>query len=152
VRARELDLVVIGQPKDQIQHNGTDVFVTELDNPFKGREAVGPADSQDYYGREELIDTLLARMAEESPYGRFLAVIGPSGSGKSSLVKAGLIPALWCGGLPDSESWFIADMLPGSRPIDELEVALTRFATSEVAGILGEHLLRDENGLVRVDS
>ncbi|MEJ2488012.1 MAG: protein kinase [Anaerolineales bacterium] len=150
VRARELDLVVMGQPKDQIQHNGTDVFVTELDNPYKGLEAFGPADSQDYYGREELIDTLLARMAEESPYGRFLAVIGPSGSGKSSLVKAGLIPALWCGGLPDSESWFIADMLPGSRPIDELEVALTRFATSEVAGILGEHLLRDENGLVRV--
>ena len=48
-------------------------------------------------------------------------MVGPSGSGKSSLVKAGLIPALWRGGLPDSEKWFIVDMVPGTDAMDELE-------------------------------
>ena len=42
---------------------------------------------------------------------RFLALVGPSGSGKSSVVKAGLIPALRQGAVPGSERWFVAEMV-----------------------------------------
>jgi energy-coupling factor transporter ATP-binding protein EcfA2 len=80
---------------------------------------------------------------------RFLAIIGPSGSGKSSLVNAGLIPALKQGALPESEKWFIVDMLPGARPLDELEIALSRIATAH-ADQFYDHLHRDVFGLVRV--
>ncbi|MBN8640140.1 MAG: WD40 repeat domain-containing protein, partial [Anaerolineae bacterium] len=74
--------------------------------------------------------------------------MGPSGSGKSSLVKAGVIPALWRGDLPGSERWFVVEMLPGTHPLDELEVALTRVASNQ-AGNLNEQLKRDSRGLVR---
>ena len=46
-----------------------------------------------------------------------VAVVGPSGSGKSSAVKAGLLPAIRRGALPGSEKWFIVEMLPGTGPL-----------------------------------
>ena len=55
--------------------------------------------------------------------GRFLAVVGPSGSGKSACVKAGLVPALRKGALPGSDEWFITEMVPGAHPLEELELA-----------------------------
>jgi energy-coupling factor transporter ATP-binding protein EcfA2 len=88
-------------------------------------------------------------LAEPVKNSRFLAVVGPSGSGKSSLVKAGLIPALWRGELPGSERWFIVEMLPGARPLDELEVALIRVATNRT-DYLKEQLQRDKHGLQRI--
>lgn len=91
----------------------------------------------------------MARLAEKVDGARFLAVVGPSGSGKSSLIKAGLIPALWRGELPESERAFIVEMLPGSRPLDELEIALLRVAANQ-AGNLHEQLRRDTHGLLRV--
>ena len=87
-------------------------------------------------------------MGETADASRFMAVIGPSGSGKSSLVKAGLIPALWRGDLPGSERWFVVEVLPGARPLDELEVALTRVAAIPAVN-LREHLTRDGYGLLR---
>ena len=148
VRARELELIVdrSGVTTGVTQPTG---YLVEPDNPYKGLAAFEPVDSQDFFGREELIKTILRRMAETGPFSRLIVIIGPSGSGKSSLVKGGLIPALWCGGLPDSEGWLITSVLPGSRPVDELEVALTRFASGDVAGVLGDHLQRDSNGLLR---
>src|SRR5262249_30850755 len=74
--------------------------------------------------------------------------VGPSGSGKSSLVKAGLIPAVWRGDIPGSEKWFVVEMLPGARPLDELEIALTKVAANQ-SGNLREQLERDEYGLLR---
>ncbi|MGD8753887.1 MAG: protein kinase, partial [Anaerolineales bacterium] len=117
-------------------------------NPYKGLRAFEEVDAADFFGREATVEALLARMSEEGDDTRFLAVVGPSGSGKSSLVKAGLIPALGRGELPASENWFVVDMLPGSHPLDELEVALTRVAAEQGAN-LSEHLHRDERGLLR---
>lgn len=79
---------------------------------------------------------------------RFLAVVGPSGSGKSSVVKAGLLPALRRGALPGSEKWFVVEMLPGAHPLDELEIGLLRIAVGQPAGLM-EQLRRDERGLLR---
>jgi hypothetical protein len=91
------------------------------------------------------------RMGDEPNISRFLAVIGPSGSGKSSLVKAGLIPAVWRGELPGSEKWFVVEMLPGARPLDELETALIRVTTNQAVN-LNEQIRRDKNGLLRAAS
>ncbi len=106
------------------------------------------ADYRDFFGREKLVEKLIRRMAEPDADSRFMAVVGPSGSGKSSLVKAGLVPALWRGDLPGSERWFVVEMLLGARPLDELEVALTRVATVPAVN-LREHLTRDKYGLLR---
>lgn len=59
-------------------------------NPYKGLRAFEESDALDFHGRGDLIEQLVERLAET----RFLAVVGPSGSGKSSVVRAGLIPAL----------------------------------------------------------
>ena len=58
--------------------------------PYKGLVRFEPEDSDLFFGREELVSALVARL-EDSP---FLAVVGPSGSGKSSLVRAGVVPEL----------------------------------------------------------
>jgi DNA-binding CsgD family transcriptional regulator/energy-coupling factor transporter ATP-binding protein EcfA2 len=147
VRARELNLIVDGD----LVIPETDTSITGLpepENPYKGLRAFQAADEQDFFGREAITKKLLQRMSEDGDFGRFLAVVGPSGSGKSSLVRAGLIPALWRGELAGSEGWYIIDMIPGPRPMDELEVALMRIAADPPEG-LREQLDRDEYGLVR---
>ncbi|MBI1256449.1 MAG: protein kinase, partial [Chloroflexi bacterium] len=149
VRARELDLLVSGEADLQpTSPTATLVALPEPENPYKGLRAFEAADARDFFGRETLTAKLIQRLAETDRFRRFLAVIGPSGSGKSSLVKAGLIPALWTGALPGSERWFVAEMTPGSRPIDQLEVALVRVA-AHYGEALGEQLTRDPHGLLR---
>ena len=64
--------------------------------PYLGLDAFQEANHDRFYGRQRLIEELVARLRDN----RFLAVIGPSGSGKSSLVRAGLLPALKAGALP----------------------------------------------------
>ena len=151
VRARELNLVIDGF-NQQITSQATkiaDISLPEPDNPYKGLYAFQTTDAQDFFGRQDLTDLLIKRMTSTDAYRRFLAVVGPSGSGKSSLVKAGLIPALWKGAIRNSEKWFVVDMIPGTHPMDKLETALIRVATHQ-SGNLREQLTRDERGLLRV--
>jgi WD40 repeat protein/serine/threonine protein kinase len=146
VRARELDLIVTSGEEATYVPLPTEDF--HPGNPYKGLRAFQSADYQDFFGREKVTAKLIRRLSDTGEYSRFLAVIGPSGSGKSSLVKAGLIPALWRGDLPGSEKWFVVEILPGSRPLDELEVGLSKVAANQ-AGNLREHLQRDQYGLLR---
>jgi serine/threonine protein kinase/WD40 repeat protein len=149
IRARELDLIGKANPKEVTVLLPTADF--QPVNPYKGLLAFQSSDSQDFFGREKITTTLVKRLGERDTYSHFLALVGPSGSGKSSLVKAGLIPALWRGELPGSERWFIVEMMPGAHPLDELEIALMRIAAN-YANNLHEHLRRDERGLVRCAS
>ncbi len=103
---------------------------TRLQNPYKGLRAFQEADAPDFFGREALIERLLGRLAEPVPFVRFLAVVGPSGSGKSSVVRAGLVPALRRGTVPGSECWRIAEFLPGAHPLEELEAVLLNSAAN----------------------
>jgi WD40 repeat protein/serine/threonine protein kinase len=146
VRARELNLIVDGV--EPVSVGTTTAELPEAENPYKGLRAFQAADEHLYFGQEKLIKKLVTKMGSKGEYNRFLAMIGPSGSGKSSLVKAGLIPALWRGDLPGSAKWFIVEMVPGSRPLDELEIALTRIAAHQ-GGNIGEQLRRDSHGLLR---
>ena len=126
----------------------TDRPLTSEDNPYKGLRAFGEADAQDFFGREALTTQLLVRLSEGGDLSRFLAVIGPSGSGKSSVVEAGLVPALRRGGLPGSDNWFIVPMLPGPHPLEELEAALLRVAVNPPDSLLTQ-LREDKRGLLR---
>ncbi len=148
IRARELKLIVGGNDSYEKVEGAQNTYLAESENPYKGLRAFQSADYQDFWGREKLTQKLLKRIAETGGSGRFLAVIGPSGSGKSSLVKAGLIPALWRGDLPGAEKWFVVEIVPGMHPVEALEIGLTRVAANQ-AGNLREHLDRDMRGLLR---
>lgn len=146
VRARDLHLITPPGEEAATVVVHTDSFQPKT--PYKGLLPFQSADNQDFFGRERFTARLIKRLSETGDYSRFLAVVGPSGSGKSSLVKAGLIPALWRGDIPGSERWFVVEMIPGTHPLDELEVALTRVAANQAAN-LNDQLTRDNRGLVR---
>ncbi len=118
------------------------------ENPYKGLRAFQQYDAADFYGRESFTLNVINRLLEETPNARFLAVVGPSGSGKSSAVKAGVLPALRDNAIPGSKDWFIIEMLPGLDPMEELEAALLRIAVNPPDSLLNQ-LMQDERGLVR---
>lgn len=136
---------------DQTRYNTASLLVSELKNPYKGLQPFDYSDSHNFFGREDLIRRLLERLSARNDGGCFLALVGPSGCGKSSLVKAGLLPSLWKGGIEGSQNWFTVEMTPGKRPLEELEVALTRVAADQSENI-HKQLRRDRNGLLRTAS
>jgi len=87
--------------------------------PFKGLASFEVADAPYFFGREQLVAQLIARLVGAP----MLGVIGPSGSGKSSVVQAGLLPALADGVLPGSEGWRQVVIRPGEQPMRALEAA-----------------------------
>ncbi len=84
--------------------------------PYPGLRPFTSEDADVYFGREETIARLLARIDAEEQ----LTLVGASGSGKSSLVRAGLIPALKLGVLAGSDRWDYISISPGSDPLAEL--------------------------------
>jgi DNA-binding SARP family transcriptional activator/ABC-type glycerol-3-phosphate transport system substrate-binding protein len=117
-------------------------------NPYKGLRAFLEADAADFFGREAVTARLVRRLADDDPAARFLAVVGPSGSGKSSVVRAGLVPAVRRGVIPGSDRWYVIEVVPGSRPLREIESALLGVAVDPPPSLMDE-LERDELGLVR---
>jgi WD40 repeat protein/transcriptional regulator with XRE-family HTH domain len=102
-------------------------------NPYKGLLPFQHQDSDLFFGRELLLNDVLTRLRiimDHSDLPRFLAIVGPSGSGKSSFVAAGLLPALQDGALPGSEHWHIVSMTPGAHPLNTLRRMLGSSATS----------------------
>jgi WD40 repeat protein/DNA-binding SARP family transcriptional activator len=118
---------------------------TPAENPYKGLQAFGEADAADFCGRDALVEELLRTVGDR----RLVAVVGPSGIGKSSVVKAGLVPAFRRGALPGSERWVVTDMFPSSYPYEELAAALLRVAVERPDDLV-EELARDELGIRRV--
>ena len=100
--------------------------------PYRGLQVFQPEHSAFFFGREARIEWLLNALRPSQPYtqgvpqreNRFLAIVGASGSGKSSLARAGLVPALKNGKLEGSENWPIIIFRPGHDPLENLAVAL----------------------------
>jgi hypothetical protein len=100
-------------------------------NPYPGLRAFEPDESEFFFGREPETDELRRRLRTT----RLLAVVGSSGSGKSSLVRCGLIPSLHSGFMSGAgSSWRVAIARPGEDPIGNLAAAL-----DEVLGCTDAH-------------
>jgi WD40 repeat protein/DNA-binding SARP family transcriptional activator len=120
--------------------------------PFKGLQHFEVADAGLFFGRERLTTRLAALLSEH----RFLAVVGASGGGKSSLVRAGLISAMARGqslvmgaeGLQSVSDWQIHLITPTAHPLESLALSLTVAAESvTAAATLMDDLLRDPRSL-----
>jgi DNA-binding SARP family transcriptional activator/ABC-type glycerol-3-phosphate transport system substrate-binding protein len=110
-------------------------------NPYKGLRPFTEGDAEDFFGREALVEELVAELGRGD---RFLALVGPSGSGKSSIALAGLLPALRRAG---AAAPLVAWMNPGMHPFVQLHAALCRAAhdPTDLAPLRGE----DELELLR---
>jgi DNA-binding SARP family transcriptional activator/WD40 repeat protein len=97
-------------------------------NPYVGLRSFQESDASVFFGRDRLVKAMLARLAEPGVEGSLIAVVGASGSGKSSIVHAGLVSALREGGVGDSVDWFIARMTPGDDPFSACRTALEAVA------------------------
>jgi DNA-binding SARP family transcriptional activator/WD40 repeat protein len=95
--------------------------------PFKGLATFDVADADYFSGRERLVAEIVARLVGTN----LLGLVGPSGNGKSSTLRAGLLPALAAGVLPGSESWRQVVLRPGRDPIADLQDALDGLGSDE---------------------
>lgn len=111
-------------------------------SPFKGLAAFDVDDADLFFGRERLVAELVARLAGAS----LLGVVGPSGSGKSSTVRAGLIPALRNGVLPGSDEWSLILIRPGEHPGRTLHEALVGDSSTPADTGSAWRALRNEVG------
>ena len=98
------------------------------------------ADAPWYCGRERAVAELVARVAGS----RVVALVGPSGSGKSSLVRAGLLAALADDVIPGSASWTRLVMRPGEHPLRELARQALGERSVDVGDLLSSLVLRAE--------
>ena len=99
--------------------------------PFKGLAPFEASDADVFCGRGRLVSELIARLAEWPLVG----VLGPSGIGKSSLLRAGLLPALRAGSLPGSGRWRQVLLRPGRHPCEALTLALGGELEQAVGGL-----------------
>jgi energy-coupling factor transporter ATP-binding protein EcfA2 len=115
-------------------------------SPYLGLQSFDEASAPLFFGRDALVAQLVARLKQHP----FLAVLGPSGSGKSSVVRAGLVPALKGGALAGSARWLYLPLVrPGARPLDALAVALASAGDGGLGGALAlrRELLADAAAL-----
>ena len=136
------DKITVGYTVEQVSTLLTQISSVFQPKPFDGRcpylglTAFSEDDADRFFGRESLVGELVARVKES----RSVVIAGPSGSGKSSLVRAGLIHALKQGALPNSDRWLYATPTPGRDPIESLAVAMSRLTKSPDANkYLREH-------------
>ncbi|MEO1446996.1 MAG: ATP-binding protein, partial [Cyanobacteria bacterium J06635_11] len=112
-------------------------------NPYRGLESFDQADHELFFGREREIEQLMARLATPHP---LTVVLGASGTGKSSLVKAGLLPRL----AQQSEFQVLPVMRPGNHALRSLAIACTELVSAEEAKGLAQQFADDEEALVTI--
>jgi hypothetical protein len=97
--------------------------------PYRGLRVFDVDDAPFFFGREALVQWLLNELrpaVEGQQVNRFLAIVGASGSGKSSVARAGLVAAIRRDNISTSSRWPVAICRPGSDPLESLAVALSR--------------------------
>ena len=141
VRRRVVGMVVIAVEMDELGKMGSTAFATPTETlravwpalqvsdlcPYRNLEAFTEADAALFFGRQRVVDTLVDNLRNEP---RFLAVFGASGSGKSSVVQAGLIPQLRNGAVPGSDRWEITVTRPMDSSFKQLLTHLKQAPTA----------------------
>ncbi|MEO1447682.1 MAG: AAA family ATPase, partial [Cyanobacteria bacterium J06635_11] len=112
-------------------------------NPYRGLESFDQADRELFFGRDKEIEQLMARLETPHP---LTVVLGASGTGKSSLVKAGLLPLL----AERPEFQVLPVMRPGNRSLRSLAVACAQLVAADEARVLIRQFAEDEDALVRI--
>lgn len=113
--------------------------------PYRGLESFGVEDAEWFFGRESLTEALIAKLADcvdDPRSGSMVMVVGPSGSGKSSLLRAGVVPAVLRGILERGSGWRCLMLTPGNEPVRGLAEKLAQ-ATGAEAGELEAGLRSD---------
>ena len=123
--------------------------------PYPGLRPFRKDEDLLFFGRNEQIDEILRRLKTH----QFLGIVGSSGCGKSSLIRAGVLPALESGLMGQlGSTWYVVDMKPGDAPMFNLASALLtsgvlgagREETPEAAGLLAATLRQSDVSLVRL--
>jgi hypothetical protein len=126
---------------DSVQRDSSLTFkivMPPISNPFPGLRSFDASLHHLFFGREKQVGWLLELLHQQ----HFLAVIGPSGSGKSSLVRAGVVPTLEAG--RDGQTWQVILSRPGQRILDNVATALGQVGAQRVR----ERVLQGAGGIV----
>jgi WD40 repeat protein/energy-coupling factor transporter ATP-binding protein EcfA2 len=130
-RQRVVGMVVIVAKPDASGKLGETAFATSTETlqtvcpilrvsdvcPYRNLAAFTEADAAFFFGRKQVVDELVNSLRQEP---RFLVIFGPSGSGKSSIVQAGLLPELRLGRVPGSDHWQIMIARPTDRMLEQV--------------------------------
>jgi WD40 repeat protein/class 3 adenylate cyclase len=111
---------------------GRDATVVARSCPYMGLLPFRTEDGRLFFGRDDVVATMLGRLAHD----RFVAVVGASGSGKSSLLRAGLVARLQRGEAANRELWVSVVCTPTSRPLAELAASVAPTYNASAAGLL----------------
>lgn len=111
--------------------------------PYRGLRPFHEEHAKFFFGRESDVQ----RLVEKLKSNRFLSVIGPSGSGKSSVVRAGLIATLSTSALPGSDAWPVQVFTPGARPLTSLAANVVRLCPQSSPTKTLDELTADERSL-----
>lgn len=117
-------------------------------NPYRGLRPFEAGDASLFFGRAAFIDEILGRLArlqdstQDGP--RLLFIVGASGSGKSSVLRAGVVPAVARGGLGGGDRWRSLVMVPGADPLGALDNALAAAQSPAAPGGMHRLLIIDQ--------
>jgi WD40 repeat protein/energy-coupling factor transporter ATP-binding protein EcfA2 len=116
--------------------------------PYLGLDSFKADQKDRYFGRQQLVDHLIERLRNS----RLLALLGPSGSGKSSLVLAGLLPTLQEGAIGGSATWvYLPPIVPGADPLESLaRLVLPRDTDAARLDAVARSFREDPNHLATV--
>jgi hypothetical protein len=98
--------------RERLKETSTEAVTSWAGSPHPGLRPFTNEESTIFFGRGREVDGLIARLRD--PSRRFLAVVGASGSGKSSLIRAGLLPRLADGAIEGSEDWRVVSFTLGA--------------------------------------
>ena len=109
-----------------------------VDSPYRGLSAFEEQDAAFFFGREAAATEVLERMSRLLPGGGLMVVSGVSGAGKSSLLRAGVLPRIRGAGLasaPGAAGWPCLVLTPGRAPLDELALRVAVLAGADAAAV-----------------
>lgn len=132
--------------RDSCEAKALQATANSVPCPYVGIASFEADDAGRFFGREALVAEVIDHMTSEM--GRLTMMVGPSGSGKSSALRAGVVPALRDGAVDGSEKWLQTQFMPGKKPLEALETSLLRVASQPAEHLL-EQLRDGSRGLIR---